>query len=975
MGLYADFYTIAQKYLKDFTGREWLFEQIRTWHGDLDSPRYLLIVGEGGIGKSAIAANLWLKNQLIDAAHFCIAGRGGTLEPADWACGISEQLSSKVAGFSEALIKTQTSYSGQEIQIQQTIQTGPVAPGGLVIGVKIMLMGAPAEHVFHRVLREPLRLLHEEGNLKQITILVDALDEAVIYEGKPNIVDMLTQSKDFPNNVRFVLTTRSESEVLTHFHDLSPVVIAAEGRENRSDIYLYLDRIWEKTPELQQVVSRWGWDKPKFLREMSRKSEWNFLFLSKFLPELESGVIKKPEDVPYGLDEFYFYLLNSRIGLKKWREWGAELLEVILALQEPCTLSQLAQFLGWSKRRTYQRAEQVQQLLDPGFMTGGYCWRGHWAIAQFLFDQQKSKEYWCDMKVGHNHIAQYFLDVFGGISNDLPQLPKLLVKQIKDVEYPLQHLPMHIAQGISLPELDKLFHTHGWLQAHQIYDPTMALYNKGIRLALNLSLSPDSKFLLPFIIGWSLLYASLNTRATQTPSAMLKIMVMTERSEEAQRYTTMIPDKEWQAYAFIVIAEVFKQQGDFEKARFFLDQVLKNNQISKLSIFSNIVTVAAQLKENEIVQDTLSEVLEIAMGTKDPRSFASNMLKIAKSASQVGDIKTTQYALSQVVSKIEAETIRSRTLLSAIIFVIQENNYDECVLYTIQQAWSIFDNLHPNNKHKKYSWHDVTKIAKTISQLDITGMLFSESQSFELDDIGFIFNISRQGVGHLIRALPEVAQIAGQINDYSLLKKTFRQASDNVQDFFHNSSEAAYAYFYLTEIALELDDNNAAQSAYSKFQESFPAVEKMALGGELQAILQSKIAVHTNDIDMLAAASKNALNLETKNPWFTTRALATVAQSYFQLGYPAKAHKTLSLSLDIFDEQGIEFVDEFESSIIDIAIQTGDKTNVKKALLVAQKVQDAPKRAQALNSIAEAFLHFNDLESALSISPQVFQAA
>lgn len=43
---------------QDFIGREWVFAEIDAWLATPDAPRYFIITGELGIGKTALAGRL-----------------------------------------------------------------------------------------------------------------------------------------------------------------------------------------------------------------------------------------------------------------------------------------------------------------------------------------------------------------------------------------------------------------------------------------------------------------------------------------------------------------------------------------------------------------------------------------------------------------------------------------------------------------------------------------------------------------------------------------------------------------------------------------------------------------------------------------------------------------------------------------------------------------------------------------------------
>jgi hypothetical protein len=368
MSLLRDFSEFFEQRLCDFTGREWLLRGVQEFLGDPQAPRFLLITGEPGIGKSAFGAYLWQRKQVLDAVHFCIGGRGGTTEPLSFIQSIAEQLSNRLPGFGQALIEAQEALSGPTVVLTVT-QRIESMQGGQVTGVSIQDLGnqvLPPETAFDRRIRCPLRALEETGSLPQVVILVDALDEATTYTAHPNIVEILTKAHDLPRQVRFILTSRPEPSIKNSFTDRPHITIEAQSSENQADITHYLTQVLQRDRQLQGVLIDAGWDEARFVEELGETSEWNFLYLSLVLPEIAAGQISLGvTGLPHGLDEYYQYLLRTRLGSGKWDAWGADLMEVVMSLRAPASLEQIGAYVEWPKRQTHHRLEQIRQLLDP----------------------------------------------------------------------------------------------------------------------------------------------------------------------------------------------------------------------------------------------------------------------------------------------------------------------------------------------------------------------------------------------------------------------------------------------------------------------------------------------------------------------------------------------------------------------------------------------------------------------------------
>jgi hypothetical protein len=464
------FHQHAEGLLRNFTGREWLVERVCAWRDDPQARPFALIQGTAGIGKSAFAAHLWLEQKMVTAVHFCIGGSGGTTDPLTFVETLSAQLADALPGFARARQRVLEAYSRQPMSIQSQVSTGEVHEGGQVTGVAVypILSGIPVEQAYDLLIRRPLWEIADTDGLHPALILVDALDEALTYRFRPNILGLLRQSGDLPPAVRWLLTSRPEPRITEALTGLPLEILDATVPQHQDDVRAY---IRARLGELEATAARWRVDGEALIDLLGKRVEWNFLYLTSIWGDLAQGRFASPEDLPPSLDDYYRYLLDTRIGHEAWDEWGADLLEVLLALQEPVDLETLSAFLGWPPRPTLQRLNRIAQTLSPTFFQQGLYYRHHWSLVEFLRQPKQTQLWYCDLVQGHRRIAAALLRRWGGLEAGLPAL-----RDLEAPDYGTCYLVSHLLQGGQYDEVARLLRlewdwngrpVHAWYTVHE----------------------------------------------------------------------------------------------------------------------------------------------------------------------------------------------------------------------------------------------------------------------------------------------------------------------------------------------------------------------------------------------------------------------------------------------------------------------------------------------------------------------------
>ncbi|MBC8086032.1 MAG: hypothetical protein H7Z40_02105 [Phycisphaerae bacterium] len=399
----------------DFVGRHWVFQRLNHWL-DTDG-RFFHVVGEPGSGKSALSRHLVqtsstpgahpgifprLTPGFLSASHFCSARDRRLVNPLVFAESIGSQLSANSPVFMQAMLKA----SGITINVEQQIGVAHADTVGVIIQ-ELNARSASPEDTFNRLVREPLEALCRAEPSREIVILVDALDESLVYRGDVGILALLAEADTLPDTVRFVVTSRPLPEIdrsLAPFaHGVERLAISAAEWDlnNQQDIGAYVTRRFATDPQIAAQISLVGVTPAVAAvaaETVSERAGGNFLYARFLLDAVASGQWRLDElhTVPAagalrGMEALYLLYMSSleraiKIAKRDWRTDYAPIMETLSAAQETLPRERLRVFSG-QKQSTFQdNLEGLRQFTEqvalPSGETGLRLY--HQSFAEFL---------------------------------------------------------------------------------------------------------------------------------------------------------------------------------------------------------------------------------------------------------------------------------------------------------------------------------------------------------------------------------------------------------------------------------------------------------------------------------------------------------------------------------------------------------------------------------------------------------------
>jgi WD40 repeat protein len=431
----------------DFTGREWVLEDVDRWLKH-DHQRFFILTGQPGVGKSAIAARLTQICPDIAAYHFCTAGRIDTIVPATVLRSLAAQLGKQLPGYGTALVNTIKPF---HLTVEVNIDIEQMT-GGEVTGVIIKhLYPSDPQQELDIMLRAPLAAMPEPD--RPLAILIDSLDEAVTYRGDQNLAMLLAGLDGLPPWVRFICTTRPERRVMRYLEPLEPYVLAADAEPNLDDISRYI-AVRAKRAKLQSRLAEAGVESQTLGRRLLDLSQGNFLYTRVLLDDIEAD--RQPLDdlsaLPHSLDDIYHDFL-CRFTVSEWTKRYQPLLAVLTVAQEPLTEAQLANFSGLQATQVRQHLGVLRQFLEARGAGVKETYRlFHQSFRDYLLDEERNRDFWCAPKDGHWRIADYFQRHYHEDWDNCGL-------------YGLRHLPTHLFESKRLKRLRRLLFNFDWLCA------------------------------------------------------------------------------------------------------------------------------------------------------------------------------------------------------------------------------------------------------------------------------------------------------------------------------------------------------------------------------------------------------------------------------------------------------------------------------------------------------------------------------
>lgn len=370
-----DFSPELARYTEGFVGREWFKNAVEDLLLNSDDTKSLVLVAEPGFGKSAIAAFLTVQfsRQLI-GIHFCTRRKTSTIRPADFVASLVGQLENSLPQFSHALARQNSGERHND-----------------------------ASDAFRELVVEVLRGINPPPSTR--LIVIDGLDEADLNEGQ-TIADILGRhSKDLPQWIKLILTTRPEAPVIRQLRHLDLCFLDPSDSGNRKDLKCYIKNRIDTIP-LSIIPQE---DRQSATRRLLNLATGNF----EYARQVCDAIAQKRLDISElgslvpGLDPIYNKLFSRYFAtVQAWEHLGRPLMRVFAVARDPLELEMLVKLTGIDAEELVPLLGRLGSCLRADCTNTYRTWTlFHKSLQDWLLDPALSSDFYCDATVAHQSLV------------------------------------------------------------------------------------------------------------------------------------------------------------------------------------------------------------------------------------------------------------------------------------------------------------------------------------------------------------------------------------------------------------------------------------------------------------------------------------------------------------------------------------------------------------------------------------------
>jgi|GEM_PF-2882334 len=412
------------QFSKHFFGRNWIIDPVMRWVESSSDSKVLLLTGELGIGKSALACCIIKSLNETKAFHFIDFKSPEKSNPERLILNLCYQLCRQIEEYKRIVIKLPL----EDIKLNN--KSGTQASLLYLFDVLIL------QPMSHRDIKDKYRII----------IIIDGLDEIRRSENSYITDDFISALgytiNKLPQSLKFILTSRPENDILKILRSVKRMDLQRKSVENINDISQFLQKSLAEHVNNTEILER-------ISNVILQKSEGMFLYVCYVVQEIlskeiaEANVDQLIDNLPIGIDDIYRRTFNRifpepgfyNVTLRKY-------LELTFVAKDSINLEDAGLLLNWDENQM----EVFRQNTGWLFMNFNGVYKPfHNSLYEWLTNKEQAGDYFINTEKGHESLAKMGMsilkkppslrDISVGINSRLlDELPYHLIRLQKNQE-------------------------------------------------------------------------------------------------------------------------------------------------------------------------------------------------------------------------------------------------------------------------------------------------------------------------------------------------------------------------------------------------------------------------------------------------------------------------------------------------------------------------------------------------------------